>query len=744
MKKKLMMMAATLLFGAGFCYSDTVQGWDLSSNNTNPVPAGWTTWDTGSTGTAVTVGSSSTVGDLTLTYTAGGLTNAVITTSTVTVATAPPLLAANDGVLLDVVATPQDVVNTFTISGLTAGKTYEIQFTGYVPGSSQLTRNIKIVQDGTITGYALTPYPSVPTLFYSPVFTITPAGGVTSTTFDVTRLKAGSNAGLSGVIVKTIGGIAYALTVNNGSGSGSYAEGTQTNITANPAPSGKLFDQWTGDTQYIVSGDVTSTTVTVSMPAQAVTLTASYKDIVLDGPVVAAWDFGDVRIGEVPAGWTTWTSSDMSNLVSTTVGDLTLSLSATQAVISVSQIDALGIWSEQAPALLALDNDLISQNVYEDYLSNMTANRATTLTLSGLTAGKQYQIQFLGVFVPTTNAQTIAVTQDGAAADGITYTAGTTGEYRVAYSHYYNFTATETNTDVQFGFVGPSNAGKNGLAGMIVKQVNPAGFYSLTILGGSGSGSYTNGEIVEIAADAPLYGMTFDAWIGDTQYVDNVTASNTIVTMPDQAVTLTATYKSTAVTLTASAGPNGTVSPASTNVVPGNSAVFVVTASNFFRIASLTTNGTAVTGVTFDSGSTTTNFTWNNVQAAGTLAATFTEQLAADPAGTPYSWLAGYGLTNYDADAVADQDMDGLKTWQEYIAGTDPTNAASTLKVAQTNRNTVTWSPVAGRVYSVYWSTNLVKGFTDLATGITYPQGSYTNTTPDAKVNHYQVRVQLP
>ena len=196
-------------------------------------------------------------------------------------------------------------------------------------------------------------------------------------------------------------------------------------------------------------------------------------------------------------------------------------------------------------------------------------------------------------------------------------------------------------------------------------------------------------------------------------------------------------------TLTAGAGANGTVTPTSTNVVSGSNADFTVTAAQNYRISSLTTNGTDVTGMTFDNGSTTTNFIWSNVQAAGTLAATFTVRLANDPAGTPYTWLASYGLTNFDADANADQDHDGLKTWQEYIAGTDPTSAASCLKVAQTNRNTVTWSPVAGRLYSVYWSTNLVKGFTNLATSITYPQGSYTNTTPDAKVNHYQVKVQL-
>ncbi len=83
--------------------------------------------------------------------------------------------------------------------------------------------------------------------------------------------------------------------------------------------------------------------------------------------------------------------------------------------------------------------------------------------------------------------------------------------------------------------------------------------------------------------------------------------------------------------LTASAGANGAISPASTNVPPGGSATFVITATNNYRIASLTTNGTAVTGMTFNNNSTVTNFTWSNVQADGTLAATFTAQTNAAP-----------------------------------------------------------------------------------------------------------------
>lgn len=199
--------------------------------------------------------------------------------------------------------------------------------------------------------------------------------------------------------------------------------------------------------------------------------------------------------------------------------------------------------------------------------------------------------------------------------------------------------------------------------------------------------------------------------------------------------------------VTASAVGNGTVSPANANVPAGSSQNFVITASNYYRIASLTTNGTVVSGMTFDNDSISTNFLWSNVQAAGALVATFASQVAGDPAGTPYSWLASYGLTNggttFDQAAVADHDLDGLQAWQEYIAGTDPTDSADYLKVFQNTRNVISWRAVAGRIYSVLWSTNLVSGFQPLNTNILYPQSSYTNETPGASANYYQVKVRL-
>lgn len=49
---------------------------------------------------------------------------------------------------------------------------------------------------------------------------------------------------------------------------------------------------------------------------------------------------------------------------------------------------------------------------------------------------------------------------------------------------------------------------------------------------------------------------------------------------------------------------------------------------------------------------------------------------------TPHWWLAEHGLTNnFELDAQGDADGDGVPNWAEYIAGTNPTNGASVLKM---------------------------------------------------------------
>ncbi|MEI7851748.1 MAG: hypothetical protein WCH86_07940 [Kiritimatiellales bacterium] len=108
----------------------------------------------------------------------------------------------------------------------------------------------------------------------------------------------------------------------------------------------------------------------------------------------------------------------------------------------------------------------------------------------------------------------------------------------------------------------------------------------------------------------------------------------------------------------------------------------------------------------------------------------------------PVSWMDQYGLTNHLEDVAADQDSDGLKTWQEYIAGTNPTNPASGFCVTEDPRNVLGWNVVSGRVYSVYWTTNLMSGFQCLESNIPWTQGSFTNST-DASCGYYKIGVRL-
>ena len=70
-------------------------------------------------------------------------------------------------------------------------------------------------------------------------------------------------------------GNTYMLTVNRGSGDGSYKAGTEVTITADPATPGESFDRWTGDVQSLSNAD--SATTTLVMPAQAITVSATYK-----------------------------------------------------------------------------------------------------------------------------------------------------------------------------------------------------------------------------------------------------------------------------------------------------------------------------------------------------------------------------------------------------------------------------------------------------------------------------------
>ncbi len=88
--------------------------------------------------------------------------------------------------------------------------------------------------------------------------------------------------------------------------------------------------------------------------------------------------------------------------------------------------------------------------------------------------------------------------------------------------------------------------------------------------------------------------------------------------------------------------------------------------------------------------------------------------------GTPYEWILYYypGTTDYEAQDMEDTDNDGLKTWEEYIAGTDPTNTASVFIILDqgyadgSNRVTFYGTTNSGLTvpFGMRFSTNLISG----------------------------------
>jgi hypothetical protein len=81
---------------------------------------------------------------------------------------------------------------------------------------------------------------------------------------------------------------AYSLTVSNGSGSGNFGAGSVLSLTANSAPSGKVFAGWQGAG---ISNAALSTTLLI-MPTNAVSVTATFSN--LPPPV-----FGNVQFNGV-------------------------------------------------------------------------------------------------------------------------------------------------------------------------------------------------------------------------------------------------------------------------------------------------------------------------------------------------------------------------------------------------------------------------------------------------------------
>lgn len=112
-----------------------------------------------------------------------------------------------------------------------------------------------------------------------------------------------------------------------------------------------------------------------------------------------------------------------------------------------------------------------------------------------------------------------------------------------------------------------------------------------------------------------------------------------------------------------------------------------------------------------------------------------------DGDGLPNEWEVQYygGSTNASPNVLS---SNGINTvMQCYIAGLDPTDSAARFRLSNV-RNALTWSMTSGRVYTIWWTSNLMSSFQALETNFT--AGMFTDVTHgvDDK-GYYKIDVKL-
>jgi hypothetical protein len=118
--------------------------------------------------------------------------------------------------------------------------------------------------------------------------------------------------------------------------------------------------------------------------------------------------------------------------------------------------------------------------------------------------------------------------------------------------------------------------------------------------------------------------------------------------------------------------------------------------------------------------------------------------------GVPQRWLYENGFTNaWETAGQIDHDHDGMLTWEEWVAGTSPTNLTDVLAVDFATdigtSTTLVWPSVSNRTYKVWRSVDLQEGFWQVSGTIqaTPPANTYRErTAPAGLPSFYRISVE--
>lgn len=173
----------------------------------------------------------------------------------------------------------------------------------------------------------------------------------------------------------------YAVTVTGGTGSGNYAAGTEVTITANAPAEGKVFSQWNVTAGNAILKDASSATTAFTMPAEAVSVTAEYRDasstpdpttytVTVNGAVQGSYEVGATvsvtaadQEGKTFTGWT----ADGVTLTDATARNISFAMPACNVTLTAN-------YQGETPAPAVTYTVTVDEVLYGSYEAGATVS----------------------------------------------------------------------------------------------------------------------------------------------------------------------------------------------------------------------------------------------------------------------------------------------------------------------------------------------------------------------------------
>lgn len=433
----------------------------------------------------------------------------------------------------------------------------------------------------------------------------------------------------------------FSLVVNEGTGDGTYLAGDLITVAADPADEGWVFVRWSGDADTLANENLPNTLLT--MPSQDVTLTPLYEEVTAEPEphtltVASGTGDGDYLPGRVVLiaadvkqdmifdRWVGQTSGiNNINLPNTTLvmGRDDVSIEATfkpdpaKAFVltervrlpsASAQTQTLARSGQTAGSTLAESTETVQgeRDIEAGRLVALLAPEAPDGFVFDKWVGQTSHIDNIHqpstyLYMPDKAVDVIATYRAAATAKALVVTGGSgDGDYlpgtEVAikadtaptgfvFDKWVGQTAQVANVNrPETTLLMPATT----VAVEAIYRALPSTTYPLVVQGGTGDGDYEAGSSVVLDIPNPPKDQIFARWTGQVGTVEDVFAAKTNLYMPATEVTVVAAFDPLYTVTASVVGVGGSVSPASQQVLGGETASITITTETGFEIKSIT------------------------------------------------------------------------------------------------------------------------------------------------------------